>query len=171
MRLDQVSGTGLTGMAPPRTDERRAYPRKAVRLLGWKTTVLLGGEQSEGRLAVIECEGVRGDATPLHLHDNEDEVLCVLEGELTVLLGGGELSAPANAAVVLPRGVEHSFVVESERARVLIVFSPAGFEGLLEEMGRAAGGEGHEIERLVGVAARYGVDFTGPPPKRRRADE
>jgi quercetin dioxygenase-like cupin family protein len=166
MRLDQIPGT-----ASLQEGERRACPRKAVRLLGWKTTVLVGGEESEGRLAVIECEGVRGDALPLHVHDNEDEVLCVLEGELTVLLGGEELSAPANAAVVLPRGVEHSFVVESERARVLIVFSPAGCEGLLEEMGRAAGGEGHEIERLVGVAARYGVDFTGPPPKRRRADE
>jgi quercetin dioxygenase-like cupin family protein len=166
MRLDQIPGT-----ASLQEGERRAYPRKAVRLLGWKTTILVGGEQSEGRLAFIECEGVRGDATPLHLHDNEDEVLYVLEGELTVLLGGGELSAPAGATVVLPRGVEHSFVVESERARVLIVFSPAGFEGLLEEMGQAAEQNGHEIERLVGVAARYSVDFTGPPPERRRADE
>jgi quercetin dioxygenase-like cupin family protein len=169
MRLDQVSGTGLNGTASPRADERCAYPRKAVRILGWKTTVLVGGEQSGGRLALIECEGARGDAIPLHAHDNEDEVLYVLEGELTVLLGDKELSAPADFALCLPRGVEHSCVVESEGARVLIVLSPAGFEGLLEEMGQAEQ-NGHEIERLVGAAARYGVDFTGPPPGRRRAD-
>jgi quercetin dioxygenase-like cupin family protein len=133
-------------------------------------SVLVGGEQGGGRLALIECEGARGDAVPLHVHGNEDEVLYVLEGELTVLLGEEELYAPAGFALCLPRGVEHSCIVESERARMLIVLSPAGFEGLLEEMGRAEQ-NGHEIERLVGVAARYGVDFTGPPPERRRADE
>lgn len=170
MQINQIRGTELTGTVPPRAGERPAYPRKAIRLLGWKTIVLIGGEQSGGRLSLIECEGVRGDALPLHVHQNEDEALYVLEGELTVLLGGGEHFAPAGAAVVLPRRVEHSFVVESEEAQVLLVFSPAGFEGLLEEMGQVER-SGHEIERLVGVAARYGVDFTGPPPERRRADE
>jgi len=171
MRIERIPGTGLNGTAPPRAGERRAYTRKAIRLLGWKATVLVGGERSGGRLALIECEGARGDAVPLHAHDNEDEVLYVLEGELTVLLVDEELSAPAGSALILPRGVEHSFVVESEGARVLVVFSPAGIEGFVEEMGRTVEGDGYEIERLVGAAARYGVDFTGPPPKSRRADE
>ncbi len=49
MRIDQVAGTGSTGTASPRAGERRAYPRKAVRLLEWETTVLVDGEQSGGR--------------------------------------------------------------------------------------------------------------------------
>ena len=120
---------------------------------------------------MIEVEGKRGDAVPLHAHQHEDEVLYMIEGELTVRVDDEELSARAGSAVTLPRGIEHSFVVESESARVLVVVSPAGFEGFLYEMGEAADADGHTFERLVGVAARYGVDFTGPPPERRRADE
>ena len=62
-------------------------------------------------------------------------------------------------------------MVESEEARVLVVASPAGLEGFLYEMDETKGAAEHTLERLVGVAARYGVDFTGPPPERQRADE
>lgn len=160
-----------TGTRPSRTGEQHAGAR-IVRFLRWRTAVLVGGAESGGRFAVIEVEGKRGDAVPLHAHQHEDEILYVIEGELTVRVDDEALCAPPGSAVALPRGVEHSFVVESEGARVLVVVSPAGFEGFLYEMGEAAGtDDGPSLERLVGVAARYGVDFTGPPPGRRRTDE
>ena len=46
--------------------------------------VLVGGETSQGRLAVVEIEGRRGDMPPLHVHRREDEVFYVLDGELSV---------------------------------------------------------------------------------------
>ncbi len=172
MRLDEVPGPDMIDATPLRAGKRRVCLRSAVRILGLETSVLVGGMQSWGRLAMIEVEGTRGDAVPLHAHQHEDEVLYVIEGELTVRVDDEELSASTGSAIALPRGVEHSFVVESEEARVLVVASPAGFEGFVYEMGEAAGADdGHTLERLVGVAARYGVDFTGPPPERRRTDE
>ena len=171
MRLDEASGPEMTDTTPIRAGERHVFPRRAVRILGWETTVLVGGRESGGRLAVIEVEGKRGDAVPLHAHQHEDDVLYVIEGELTVRVDDEVLFAPGGSAITLPRGVEHSFVVESEGARMLLVASPAGLESFLYEMGETKGADGHTLERLVGVAARYGVDFTGPPPERQRTDE
>lgn len=150
---------------------RRKHPEEALRVLGWRTTVLVDGQESGGCFALVECEGARGHAPPLHVHHREDEMLYVLEGQITVLLGEEEFLAQAGVALTLPRGVEHSFVVESEEARVLVVLSPAGFEGFLSEMGEPVEADGYVVERMVAVAARYGVDITGPPPERRRADE
>jgi hypothetical protein len=65
--------------------------------------------------------------------------------------------------VFLPRGVEHAFAVASERARVLSLFVPAGFEGFYREM-VAADVHTLEVERLVVLAARYGCEITGPAP-------
>ena len=171
MRLKEAPATTSTnGKTLPSTYGRRKHPEEALQVLGWKTTVLVDGQQSGGYLALVECEGTRGYALPLHVHHREDELLYVLEGRLTVLLGEEELSAEAGVALALPRGVEHSFMVESEEARMLVVVSPAGFEGFLSEMDHpegtlAVGEDGHALERLICAAARYGVDITGPVPR------
>jgi quercetin dioxygenase-like cupin family protein len=74
----------------------------------------------------------RGTATPLHLHCNEEEAFYVLEGEVTVVVEGqwSELSAGDYALVT--RNTPHAYVVRSERARMLVTFSPSGFEVLGE---------------------------------------
>ncbi len=77
---------------------------------------------------------------------------------------------PAGAAVVLPRGKEHSFVVLSETARVLTVMAPAGFEAWYGEAGPAVPWSG-ELEQVVAAAARYGCEITGPHPGRAPSHE
>ena len=46
--------------------------------------VLVDGEASDGRLALVEIEGRQDDMPPLHVHRREDEVFYVLEGELSI---------------------------------------------------------------------------------------
>jgi hypothetical protein len=54
----------------------------------------------------------------------------------------------------------------SEAARLLVLAIPAGLDGYYRELGQLSAGpcEYQEAERLVVVAARYGIDITGPPP-------
>jgi hypothetical protein len=66
---------------------------------------------------------------------------------------------------VLPRGIEHYYVVESDPARLLVVVTPAGLERCLEEV-RSTGRM--TVERLITIAARYGVTITGPAPEPHR---
>jgi hypothetical protein len=86
---------------------------------------------------------------------------------MTYQIGDEVLQAPAGTCVFVPRGVEHTFVVDLPEAQVLTLYTPGGFEGCLREMSalRPIGADAaYEIERMITVAARYGCDITGPPP-------
>ena len=66
----------------------------------------------------------------------------MIEGELTFWVGGEVSVAPAGSFVYGPRGIPHTFVVSSERARFLLVTEPGGFEGFV----RAAGAPATRLE-------------------------
>ncbi|KAF5392781.1 hypothetical protein D9757_001018 [Collybiopsis confluens] len=66
----------------------------------------------ENNIRRVEVGGQEGDDifyVPTHWHENHDEMICVLEGQLEVTLGKGVIiCTPAKGDVVVPRGVPHS---------------------------------------------------------------
>jgi len=92
-------------------------------------TFLATGEETQGQFALIEAVSRKGNAPPRHIHHREDETLYVLEGEITVSVGDSTIKATPGTMVFLPRGVAHSFAIESEQLRMLILATPAGLEG------------------------------------------
>ncbi|CAN5595538.1 hypothetical protein BH23CHL2_BH23CHL2_11870 [soil metagenome] len=131
-------------------------------------TVLAPGELSGGRFAVVEARERRGAAPPRHVHSREDEFIYVLEGQLRVDLDGGRFDRAAGTGMFLPRGIEHSYRVQSEEARLLVLLSPAGLECCIAALVLSCtpDAEHQRIEHLVTIAARYGVAITAParPP-------
>jgi len=62
---------------------------------------------------------------PLHLHRNDDEAWYVLEGTLGFIRGDERLEAPAGSAVLVPRGVAHSYWNAGDgAARYVLVLTP-----------------------------------------------
>jgi quercetin dioxygenase-like cupin family protein len=129
-------------------DARRHSPRR-----------LVGGEETGGRFALLEIVESRGGGPPRHLHHWEDEVIYVLAGELAIQRGGERLDGGEGTAILLPRGTEHAWRVESEAARLLVVVAPAGLEASWAELSSRE----TPLERLVAVAAHRGIEITGPP--------
>lgn len=127
-----------------------------------RVTTLVSGEDSGGRIAIVELHEVAGQEPPRHLHGDEDETVYVQDGELSVLVGDEVRRVAAGECVFLPRGVEHGYLVETDDARLIVVLTPAGLEGALGEFDVGEGEAG--VERLITVAARYGVTITGPAP-------
>jgi mannose-6-phosphate isomerase-like protein (cupin superfamily) len=71
-----------------------------------------------------------------HVHRDEDDAFLVLDGELTFILGGREVPAPAGTFVLVPPGVEHTFVNRTDRpVRIANIHAPAGFDLRLREDG------------------------------------
>lgn len=65
----------------------------------------------------------------MHVHDDEDDAFYILDGELTFLLGEDEVAAPTGTFVLVPPGVEHTFVNRTETpVRILNIHAPAGFD-------------------------------------------
>src|SRR5688500_17940192 len=87
----------------------------ARHVLGSIDTVKLQSTQTGGRLAAIEWEEPNGGGPPLHVHTKEDEAYYVLSGEVTFFIGEETIEAPAGTLIFAPRGIAHSWTVQSDR--------------------------------------------------------
>ena len=93
--------------------------------LGTLATIKIPGEASNERFALIEFLFPRHASPPLHTHP-QDESYIVQEGLLTVQAGEQRFELEPSAAAVIPMGVAHTFRVDSDTARVLVLSTPAG---------------------------------------------
>jgi quercetin dioxygenase-like cupin family protein len=100
--------------------------------LGTLATIKIPGEASDGRFALIEFLFPRNASPPLHSHP-QDESYVVLEGRLTILAGEQRFELDAGGAAVVPIRVPHTFRVDSETARVLVLSTPAGLERMVRD--------------------------------------
>jgi len=100
--------------------------------LGTLAIIRVAGEASDGRFALIEFLFPRNASPPLHTHP-QDESYILQEGRLTLQAGEQQFELVAGAAAVVPMGVAHTFRVDSESARVLVLSTPAGLERLVRD--------------------------------------
>jgi quercetin dioxygenase-like cupin family protein len=100
--------------------------------LGTLATIKIPGEASDGRFALIEFLFPNGASPPLHTHP-QDESYVVLEGRLTIQAGEQRFELEAGGAAVVPLGVAHTFRVDSDTARVLVLSTPAGLERFVRD--------------------------------------
>lgn len=99
-------------------------------------TIKLASEETKGRLTLIETLVPPGGGTPRHIHHRESESVYVLEGELAVLDKGEMVRVGAGSLVHFPQGVLHQFRNPGEeQSKILLLFTPAGFEKFFEEIG------------------------------------
>ncbi len=70
-----------------------------------------------------------------HSHKDNDEIFYVIEGTASVLIGDRWTDAPQGSFLRIPAGVTHDFRNRtSERAGLLNVFIPGGFERNMPEI-------------------------------------
>jgi quercetin dioxygenase-like cupin family protein len=91
----------------------------------------VSGEETEGRYALLESHVPQGDMPPLHVHHEEDEVFHVLDGEVTLFLPGEQVSLSTGETLRAPRGIPHTYRVESPGAQLLVFCAPARFDGFV----------------------------------------
>jgi quercetin dioxygenase-like cupin family protein len=126
-------------------------------------------EDTAGALGLVEASLYQGFGPPLHVHTLEDEAFYVLEGEIRFRQGDDESVAGPGTWVWGPRGVQHTFKVESESARALILVTPGGFERMFEEGGIPVAEapeppvQEYDPEEAVAMSKRFGFDVVGPP--------
>ncbi len=148
----------------------------ASELLWFKGTLVnihLPSKAGVDGMFVMEHWMPYGESPPLHIHRNEDEVFHILEGTMRFRVDGKDTVAHAGQTVLAPKGVPHSFRVESlAGARCLTITTGSNFETMIREMSApapAAELPPHEeptlemIKALTEACARNGIDIVGPP--------
>jgi len=170
----EVVNFGKIRDMPPEVSETATWtaPDKGERLwfLGTLATIKVPGEASHGRFALIEFLFPRHASPPLHTHP-QDESYIVLEGRLTVKAGEHRFELTPGAAAVVPMGVAHTFRVDSETARVLVLSTPAGLERMVRDGSVIAttptlppnGTPRPSPEQLESIFQAHGQTNVGPP--------
>lgn len=135
------------------------------------TTKVDAGES--GSMAAIEFSAPRGFGPPVHVHEDEDEVMIVLEGEVAFRSGDDEQIGRAGSTVYLPHGVPHTFQVLSESARFTTVAArlhgAALFGKFVAELGEdllepVTPPVDVDPAAVADAGARHGITILGPPP-------
>lgn len=129
-----------------------------------KIHLLLAAQQTGGVFTLLIDEIPSHSGPPLHIHDNEDETLYMLEGECVVQLDDRHFTLPAGSAVFLPRGLPHAFTnLDSQPARALVIHTPGGFEQFFAAVDPLLTVAEPDTEALLAIAARHGINTVGPP--------
>ncbi|HST14377.1 MAG TPA: cupin domain-containing protein [Gaiellaceae bacterium] len=148
--------------------------------LGTLVRPKLTGEQTGGRFALWEGVLPRRAAPPLHSHP-QDETFYVLEGTVAVWVGDAEEpegECGEGAAIFVPGGTPHSFLVLSDTARMLFLSTPAGIEEFVHALSEPAAwpwlqpptdGPRVPLDRVEAVEREHAVVRFGPPPTTRTA--
>ena len=122
---------------------------------------MIDGDEAGGGFSLVEHPmSARALAAPLHRHAHEDEYSYVLEGSMGALLGDEVLIAGPGDLVFKPRNQWHTFWnAGDERARILEIISPAGFERFFGELVDLGGVTRAEPRILADLCARYGLEM------------
>ena len=130
-------------IARPDTDESLPH----LGLVGDTYTVLLSGQDTNGRFCLIDMHIPPGGGPAAHRHDFE-ETFMLLEGEIEATFRGEKSTVRAGETLHIPANAPHSFTNASKaNVRLLCICAPAGQEEFFAQVG-------------VSVATR-----TASPPK------
>jgi quercetin dioxygenase-like cupin family protein len=149
-------------------------------------TVRVRHDEGEDGISVMETLAPHGDSPPLHVHQTEDETFHVLEGELRVRAGDADVTIAAGETLLAPKGVPHTYRVESPAgARWLVITSRGHFERFVRALSRPAERPelpvdqgpptarpelpvdqgpptAEEADALAAAAREHGIELVGP---------
>ena len=140
----------------------QADSREVTLVPGFTATVKLAASETGGISLVLHTFDP-GVLVPPHRHTREDEISCVISGEIGFRSDGREVSLRAGGFIVKPRGELHSmWNAGTEPAQMIEIITPAGFEKYFIELAEAtaaAGGRRPDPSVTAPIAERFGLSF------------
>jgi mannose-6-phosphate isomerase-like protein (cupin superfamily) len=151
-----------------------ATSSQQLRFLNGLVIVRVRHDEGEDGISVLERLAPHGESPPLHVHQTEDEIFHVLEGQLRVRAGDTEVRIGAGETILGAKGVPHSYRVESHQgARWLVITRGGNFERFVLALSRPAeqpepatsqGPPTPEQANALAAAAReHGIELVGAP--------
>jgi quercetin dioxygenase-like cupin family protein len=137
---------------------------RTMNVLGHTATIKLGRDETNGDYYIFELISPPGQGVPPHVHQHEDEVIYVVEGEFAVWLAGEVINATAGATIHFPRYTPHGFQnVGATTGKTLWAVTPGtNFEPFFEELGALPPGP-PDLAKVAAIFGNYNIDLLPPP--------
>ena len=150
----------------PTTDEKALVIPSGEGNLINKVRFKVTSHDSGGACSVFEAEQAPGERLLPHVHRYEDEIVYVIEGEVEFMIGDQTYRALPGTTVYLPKLIPHGFrIVGTKKAKTLWIVIPGGFEKMAEEMSSLPSDARLDVEKMLEIGRRYGVEFLPPKVK------
>lgn len=132
-----------------------------MNILGSTVETQISSKESGGNYYVFEITLPPDEGVPPHIHTLENEVICVIEGELEVLIDGKREFTTAGDVRNFPIGISHGFKnTSSQPCRAVVYVSPgANFERFFKELSKVSLGADTDMEAVVAVTEKFGMKF------------
>jgi mannose-6-phosphate isomerase-like protein (cupin superfamily) len=135
--------------------------------LGQLAEIKATAADTGGLFSIVEVTNGPHYEAPLHVHHREDEAFWIIEGTVTLEVGGTRIEAAAGDYAFGPRGLPHKYKVGAQGCRMLFILTPGGFEDLVRAMSVPAetrslpsqDGPPPDMERVRAIAATYGCEL------------
>ena len=132
---------------------------------------LIPSEITDGKLSVFRATMPEGFSPPRHIHTREDEVFLVVDGDVCFDLDGDRRFAGPGTTVYMPRGVPHTFRIQSPVSTMLGIMVPGAFEQLFRDLSVPAderalpepGTVPFDLSAVMAEQIRLGTEVVGPP--------
>lgn len=146
-----------TPIVVPATEGRRLL------VLGNEIEIKLGTSETAGLAFVFECVTPPGTGVPPHVHQHEDEIIRIIEGEYEMFLDGKTYKATDGAVINFPRSIVHAFRNSGNRpGRALFMVTPGeNFEKFFEELSALPPSVPPDMAKIADIFNRYGLPIVG----------
>jgi quercetin dioxygenase-like cupin family protein len=106
-----------------------------LNIAGSKTLHKIKSSATSGVFSVMEFVTPPGKGVALHVHEREDELVYLLEGDIEVTLGNQKMKAVPGVMALLPRGIPHGFTnIGNKPSRLLDTILPGQFDNYFVEL-------------------------------------
>jgi quercetin dioxygenase-like cupin family protein len=106
-----------------------------LNIAGSQTFHKIKSKDTNSAFSVMEFVTPPGKGVALHVHEREDELVYLLEGEIEVTLGNQKMKAVPGVMALLPRGVPHGFTnIGNKPCRLLDTILPGQFDNYFVEL-------------------------------------
>lgn len=139
-----------------------------IKLKGVNSNILdvkISGIDTDGDLAIFEQTSLsQGKGTPLHIHNAQDEIFYIIEGEYYFQVGDKKYNMTVGDSIFLPRKVPHAWTQRSSKGRMTVILQPAG---KLEDFFVTMAALDHEpsANEIEKIFADNEMQVVGPPLK------
>ena len=118
-------------LARPNADQ--ALPH--IGIVGDTYTILLSGDDTDGRYCLIDMFVPPGGGPGPHRHDFEESFI-ILEGEIEATFRGTKSAVRAGETINIPANAPHQFHnASAQPVRLLCICAPSGQEEFFKEVG------------------------------------
>lgn len=128
-----------------------------LNILGDHQQIKLTGKDTNELYLAIYQDNEPNTQIPMHIHQNEDEVYHLLQGEVEFTVGDKKSVLKSGDIIYLPRNIPHMWkVVGTVNAKVYLNIFPAGLENMFEELNKLPAGP-PDFVKVSEICERYGI--------------